>query len=107
MAKVRLNIEIDDKLYELYKEKFENIKKTFPGMSFATVEDFIASSLETIQNMDTKMANLTKKLNSELVDILEKSGADLTSITDILKKTKIDDIIDEAQAEEEKKENFD
>ncbi|MDR2821752.1 MAG: hypothetical protein LBV53_02210 [Mycoplasmataceae bacterium] len=104
MAKVRLNIEIEDKVYEQYKEKFNKIKSAFPLMPLTSVEDFIASSLETMQNMDTKMADLTKKLNIDLVDILEKSGADLTSITEVLKKTKTDDIIDE---EDEKKENFD
>ncbi|MDR2829342.1 MAG: hypothetical protein LBV48_01975 [Mycoplasmataceae bacterium] len=104
MAKVRINIELDDKVYEQYKQKFNDLKKSFPMVPFNSVEEFIAQSLETLQGFDGKIADLTKKIDIDLADLIEKSGVDISSITEMLKKDKLDDNED---SYEEKKESLD
>ncbi|MDR2828980.1 MAG: hypothetical protein LBV48_00050 [Mycoplasmataceae bacterium] len=85
MAKVRLNIELDDKAYEDYKKKFNDIKRVSPSFPVSSVEEFIALSLETLYGVDEKIAFLTKRLNFDLTDIIGKEGID---IVDIIEKTK-------------------
>ncbi|MDR2829179.1 MAG: hypothetical protein LBV48_01095 [Mycoplasmataceae bacterium] len=105
MAKVRINIELDDKVYEQYKQKFNDLKKSFPMVPFNSVEEFIAQSLETLQGFDGKIADLTKKIDIDLADLIEKSGADIASITEMLKKDKTEAADEEKK--EEKKESLD
>lgn len=66
MAKIKLNIELDEKYYEALKKLF-NDQKTMLGLSSSTIENFLENILisfikssEEMKNMEGKMADLIK-----------------------------------------------
>ncbi|MDR1850690.1 MAG: hypothetical protein LBQ45_00990 [Mycoplasmataceae bacterium] len=103
MAKVKLNIEIDDATYEAFKTKFEQFKKMVPASlnTFTSVEEFIADFLEKMQAFEKSMGSFDM---GNIGDMIKNSGVDLNSMFDMFKK---DEDKEEEKKEEKKEENLD
>ncbi|GHU48917.1 hypothetical protein FACS1894218_6990 [Bacilli bacterium] len=74
MPKIKLNLEIEQEVYDDLKKQFDEISRmTNSKVKFDKVEDYIASVLYSF----TKGGEQMKKMNSKLSDLLEKFGGEL------------------------------
>ncbi|MDR3249600.1 MAG: hypothetical protein LBS95_00795 [Mycoplasmataceae bacterium] len=82
MAKVKLNIEIDDNVYESFKNKFNELKKVNPliSMQFNSVEQYIAFMIENYEKYEGKLNGITKNMGEKLQNILSSGSLDFNEL---------------------------
>ncbi|GMO14407.1 MAG: hypothetical protein Ta2E_04710 [Mycoplasmoidaceae bacterium] len=83
MSKVKVNIELEDSIYEDFKLKFKEAKKNFPNLPINTVEEFIAESINKMPAFDKKFDDIAKQFDVNILDILGKSGIDMSELSKI------------------------
>ncbi|GHU31103.1 hypothetical protein FACS1894166_01940 [Bacilli bacterium] len=74
MSKIKLNLEIEQEVYDNLQKQFDDISQSSNSkIKFANLEEYIASVLYSF----TKGGEQMKKMNSKLSDLLEKFGGEL------------------------------
>ncbi|MDR2461825.1 MAG: hypothetical protein LBD05_01310 [Mycoplasmataceae bacterium] len=75
MAKIKLNIEIDEEVYKKLKEQLDDTNKFIPIMPYKTVEEYIAYLLSTFSHGVSKFdKNTISKMKDTLFNTISEEG---------------------------------